>query len=134
MRHHGFLFPVIMLMGISCSSQPAAPAQRASGESDAAVQQKDQYQEKAEARIRELSRKIDELNAQASKEGKEVRKRLEPQVAALDRQRAAAQQQLEKLKNTSQQAWRDMKPNLEAAMKNLQDAYERAARDFKQSR
>jgi len=49
----------------------------------------------------------------------------------LDRQRVTVQRQLDKLKTSSQQAWRDMKPNLDAAMKNLEAAYQRAAADFK---
>jgi len=134
MRHNGFLLPVIVLMWVSCSSPPPAPAQPAGGQSQTAAQQKDQYQEKAEAQLREIDRKIDELNAKASRESKEARKQLGPQIAELNRQRVAAQKQLEKLKDTSLQAWRDMKPNLEAAMKNLQEAYDRAARDFKQAR
>jgi hypothetical protein len=43
----------------------------------------------------------------------------------------AVQKQLDKLKTSSQQAWRDMKPDLEAAMKNLEAAYQHAAADYK---
>ena len=51
-------------------------------------------------------------------------------MAELDRKRQVAQQQFEKLKNSSQTAWRDMKPELDAAMRDLEFAYKRAAADF----
>jgi hypothetical protein len=71
------------------------------------------------------------LNAKASKQGTEARKQFDRQIAELDRQRVTVQRQLDKLKTSSQQAWRDMKPDLDAAMKNLETAYQRAAADFK---
>jgi len=131
MKRLPFLLTLALLAWIPCRCQEAASAQQKNGEHPTASQQRDSYQEKAEARLRELKRQIDGLNAKASKQSGEARKEFNRQIADLDRQRASVQQQLEKLKTTSQQAWRDMRPNLEAAMKNLEAAYQRAAADFK---
>jgi chromosome segregation ATPase len=132
MRKLIFLLPLVLLTWVSCTSQPAAPGQRTSGESEAA-RQRDQYEEKAEAKLRELNRRIEELNAKAGPQAKSARKELDRQIAELDQRRAVLQRQLEKLKNTSQEAWRDAKPGIDAAMRDLEAAYQRAAADFKQS-
>jgi Zn-dependent M32 family carboxypeptidase len=132
MRKLLFLLPLILLTWASCTSQPAAPGQRTTGESEAA-RQRNQYEEKAEAKLRELNRRIAELNAKAGPQARSARKQLDRQIAELDKRRAALQQQLEKFKNTSQEAWRDAKPGIDAAMRDLEDAYQRAAADFKQS-
>jgi len=130
-RRLPFLLTLALLAWITCRGQEAASAQQKNGEHATASQQRDSYQEKAEARLRELKRQIDALNAKANKQGSEARKEFDRQIADLDRQRATVQKQLDKLKASSQQAWHDMKPNLEAAMKNLEAAYQRAAADFK---
>jgi len=51
-------------------------------------------------------------------------------MAELDRKGEVAQQQFEKLKNSSQTAWRGMKPGIDAAIRDLGAAYKRAAADF----
>jgi len=131
MKRLSLLLALVLLTCIPCWSQEASSAQQKSGEHATTSQLRDSYQEKAEARLRELKRKIDALNVKASKQSSEARKEFDRQIADLDRQRASVQQQLEKLKSTTQQAWRDMKPNLDAAMKNLEAAYQHAAADFK---
>jgi chorismate mutase len=127
-----FLLPLVLLTWVSCTSQPANSGQGTSGESEAA-RQRSQYEEKAEAKLQELNRRIDELNAKAGPQAKSARKELDRQIAELDKRRAALQQQLAKLKNTSQQAWQDAKPGIDAAMSDLESAYQRAAADFKKS-
>ena len=51
-------------------------------------------------------------------------------MAELDRKGEVAGQQFEKLKNSSQEAWRDMKPGIDAAMRDLEPAYKRTAADL----
>ena len=133
MRKLILLLPLVLLTWVACTSQPAAPGQQTTGESEAA-RQRAQYEEKAEAKLRELNRRIEELNSKAGPQAKSARKQLDRQVAELDQRRAALQQQLEKFKNTTQEAWRDAKPGIDAAMRDLETAYQRAAADFKQSR
>jgi len=131
MKRLSFLLAVALLTWIPCGGQETASTQQKNREHASASEQRDSYQDKAETRLRELKRQIDVLNAKASKQGTEARKQFDRQIAELDRQRVTVQKQLDKLKTTSQQAWRDMKPNLDAAMKNLEEAYQRAASDFK---
>ena len=131
MKKLAFLLALVVLTWVPSRCQDAASTQQKQGERATARQQRDSYQEKAEARLRELKRQIDDLNTKAGKQGSEARKGLDRQVAQLDRQRVAVQQQLEKVRTASQQAWRDMKPDLDAAMKNLEAAYQHAAADLK---
>ena len=131
MKKLACLLALVILTWIPGRCQETAPRQQKNGERETASQQRDRYEAKAEARLRELKRQIDDLNTKASKQGGEARKGLDRQVSQLDRQRAVVQRQLEKLRVASQQAWRDMKPDLEAAMKNLEAAYQHAAADLK---
>ena len=134
MKHRTFLLPLVLLAWVSCGSQPAAPTRRAAGDAESASQQRKDYQEKAEAELRELNQRIEALNAKAAPRAKAARKEVERQIAELDHKRAALQQQLEKFKHSSQAAWRDMKPGIDSALKDLDAAYQRAAADFKQAR
>jgi hypothetical protein len=52
-------------------------------------------------------------------------------MADLDKKREAAHLRLEKLKNSSQEAWVDMKLGIDSAMDDLENAYQRAASHFK---
>ena len=131
MKRLSFLLALVLLTWIPCRGQEAASTKQKNGEHATASQQRDSYQEKAEATLRELNRQIDALNAKAAKQGSEARKEFDRQMAELDQKRAAAQRELEKLKNSTQKAWRDMKPDLDAAIKNLQAAYQHAAANFK---
>jgi len=121
---------IALLVWLPCVSQKPASAQQTNEHAETASQQRKQYQEKTEAGLRELNRKIDSLNAKASKQTEEVRKELDRQLADLDQKRAVAQRQFERLKNSSQEAWRDMKPGIDSAMRDLEAAYRRAAADF----
>ena len=125
-----FLLVLVLLTWIPGRCQEGTSQQQTNGEHPTS-NQRNRFQAKAEERLRELRRQIDDLNTKASKQSGEARKELDRQVTQLDRQRVAVQQQLEKLRTASQQAWRDMKPDLEAAMKNLEAAYQRAAADLK---
>lgn len=124
------LLAIVLLMWIPRESQGSASAQQTNGQAETAGQSRKQYQEKTEARLRELNRKIAALNASASKQAGEARKELDRQMAELDRKRKVARQQFERLENSSQEAWRDMEPGIDAAARDLEAAYKRAAADF----
>lgn len=132
MKNWTFLLATVLLLWIPCQSQGASPAQQENGERETASQ-KDRYQDKTEARLQQLKRRIADLNAKAAPQAKAARKELDRQIAQLDERCAVLQQRLDKLKNTSQEAWRDAKPDIDAAMKNLEAAYQRAAADFNRS-
>ena len=104
--------------------------QNSSG-SEAASAQRKEYQQEVAAKLRELDREIDDLNAKVAKQGKETRKEFNREMAEMGQKRAVARQRFESLKTSSQEAWRDMKPGIDVAMKDLESAYRRAASHFK---
>ena len=89
------------------------------------------YQDKAEAKLRDLDQQIDTLETKIGKENKVERKQLDQQMAELERKRDIAHQKLERLETSSQEAWGDMKSGIDAAMDDLEAAYQQAASHFK---
>ena len=88
------------------------------------------YQHQIEAKLRALDQHIGALKKNAGKQSKVDRKELVKEIAELDRKSAAAHLEFEKLQNSSQTAWQDMKSGLEAAVKDLETAYDKAASRF----
>lgn len=113
----------------ACSTEQRAASQEENQRLAEARQEKQMYQDKVEAQLRELDREIDALRA---KMGKSLnRKQLDQQMDELERKRAIAHQELDKLKNSSQEAWQDMKAGIDSAVQDLETAYQQAASHFK---
>ena len=125
------ILAVALALAAPCSLRAGASGPKATAKTSAAARQRDKYQKQVEAKLRELDRETARLKAQAPRQRRELRKEFDEQMAELDQKRQAAQKQLEKFEGNSQHAWRDAKPSLDAAMKNLEKAYQRAASDFK---
>ena len=121
-----------VLLGAACSFQGAAFGMSAGPKPAASRGQKQTYEEQVQAKLRKLDGEIAELNAQLPRQKREIRKQFNQEMGELNQKRAAAQSEMEKFQDTSQQAWRDAKPELDAAVKDLESAYQRAASDFKQ--
>jgi peptidoglycan hydrolase CwlO-like protein len=119
----------ISLTGAASNAQQVAA--RSKEKEEAGIKEKQQYQGKVEARLRELDNEIASLKVKIAKQGKDAEKQLNQQMPELHQKREAAAQQLEKLRKSSQASWQDMKEGIEAAMKDLQTAYNRAASHFK---
>lgn len=111
--------------------QARATGTNAGAKSASSAGPKERYQKQVEAKLRKLDREIAALKAQVPSDRQELRKQFNRQMAELGKKREAAQRELEKFKNSSQQAWHDAKPGLDAALKDLETAYKRAASDFK---
>ncbi len=122
-----FLF---FLTSIFCAYQESPPDPSQETQTETRSPERIEYQKKVEARLRRLNRQVEALKKQASQRGEEARKQLDVELKELDRKQAAAEQELKKLKNSSGKAWQDLKPGLEAAMKDLEAAFKRAASEF----
>jgi DNA repair exonuclease SbcCD ATPase subunit len=120
-----------LLLCPACSTEQNRAGQDENNAAETARQEKQIYQDRAEAKLRDLDQQIDTLEAKMKKETKVERKQLDPQIAELERKRDVAHQKLEKLKTSSQEAARDMMAGIDAALEDLKTAYERAASDFK---
>jgi len=131
MKNLGLLVTLILLTWVQFGFNKAALAMEIASEAETTSQQRSEYQEKTQARLRELNNRINALDAKAAKHTQTIGKELDRQIAELDQKRAVTQQKFEKFKTSSEAAWRDMKPGIDAAMKDLEVAYKRAASHFK---
>ncbi len=120
-----------LLLWPGCSTQQDRASQSENNGTEAARQEKQVYQQQVEARLRELDEEIDALKIKMRAQKEVDRKQLEQPMAELDRKRAACHRDLEKLKNSSEDAWRDLKVGIDAAMDDLEAAYEQAASHFR---
>ncbi len=102
-------------------------------------QERQKYQDQIEAQFRDLDQRIDDLAARIEKEnseartkarGREYRDKSQQEIAELQRKREIARRKLENLRNSSQDAWQDMKVGIDAAMRDLKSAYDQAASHF----
>jgi predicted P-loop ATPase len=124
-----FLATFASLLGAASSAQQAtAPHEK---KVNAGTNDRQRYQAKIEAKLRELDREITALKAKAAKQGKETGKEADQQLPELERKYEIARQKYEKFKESSQGAWQDMKAGIDAAIQDLQAAYDRAAERFK---
>jgi sulfite reductase alpha subunit-like flavoprotein len=92
---------------------------------------KNEYQQEAEAKLKELDREIDGLKTKAATQSEEAKKQFAKQMKELDRKREIARRKLDMFEESSEEAWQDMKPGINRAMKDLEAAYQRAASHFK---
>ncbi len=129
-----YLVPIlaaVVLFWTPCRLHARTSGTNAGAKAATSAGEKAQYQKQVETNLRKLDREIATLKARVPRKGRELRKQFLQQMAELDEKREAAQRELEKFKNTSQQAWQDAKPGLDAAVKDLETAYKHAASDFK---
>lgn len=124
-----FLVSLTSVMGAASDAQQTAA--RSKEQEQAGANERQQYQEKIEAKLRELDGEIAALKAKSARQGKESGKDFNQQIAELEQKVKDARQKFDKLKESSQGAWQDMKVGIDAAVKDLQTAYGRAAMHFK---
>jgi hypothetical protein len=94
------------------------------------AEQRRAYQDKIEASLRQLDGKIGDLEVAAKKAKGEARVEKEQAIGEIQQKRAAAARKLEMLKSSSQDAWAEIKVGLDAAIAELEKAYERAKFHF----
>ena len=130
MKRLVYIMATALLLWPACSAEQKTASQNENKEAEAARHERLLYQAKIEAKLRDLDREIGTLKTKIGNQNKVARKQLEQQMAELARKREAAQKEFERLKNSSQEAWRDMQAGIDAAMEDLETAYNRAASHF----
>ncbi|MFN3954384.1 MAG: hypothetical protein ACK4LQ_08010 [Pararhodobacter sp.] len=92
---------------------------------------KDQYVEKAKARLDQWNADIDKLQAQAAEARADARIAYERQIAELRKQRDEAEAKLKEVNAASGEAWRDMKAGFDKAWDNASSAFDKAMSRFR---
>ena len=131
MKRLVYIMAMALLLWPGCSAEQKADSQNEHKEAEAARHERQMYQDKIEKELRNLDQEIDTLKTKIGSHNKVEGKRLIQEMAELDRKRETAQKDFETLKNSSQEAWRDMRTGVDAAMEDLEMAYEQASSHFK---
>ncbi|MRR53936.1 MAG: coiled coil domain-containing protein [Deltaproteobacteria bacterium] len=95
------------------------------------MEDKDLYREKFEANLNKLKAQIDVLEAKADLLKAESKLELKQQIQSLRQKRDAIANKLDQLKQSSGEAWKDIKAGLESATKELKGALGKAMDQFK---
>ncbi len=92
---------------------------------------KDAYQQKMEAQLKEWDALIDQLRARAEQANAEAKIEYMNRVEELQGKRNTLQEKLDKMKNSSGDAWKDLKAGVENAFSDLKISVESAIDRFK---
>jgi len=95
------------------------------------LQQKEEYQKKAEAELADLGKRIGELKDKAAEAKGDALTALEARIAELKGKQKAAEDRLKDLRASSAQAWQDMKTGLDGALNELRKTYDSVLKHFK---
>ncbi len=95
------------------------------------MSEKEAYQQKMEAEIKEWGAKIDQLEAKTEKASAEAKIQYKEQLSVLTKKKDAAKAKLNELKNASEGAWESAKSGLDNAWTDLKASLENAVSRFK---
>ncbi len=90
------------------------------------AQQKDAYVKELEAKLHDLSQRVDRLEEKVREAKGQVRSVLESKITDLREKQAAAEKRLQELKSASSKAWVEMKGGLEMALAIVEESYRKA--------
>jgi len=108
------------------------PAQQSKEQTRPATESREQYQKRIQAKLDELGREISALEAREETQADQARRELRKQLKELTQQHQATARQYEELKQEGQEAWKKVKPQMDAAVDQLEKAYERFASRFQE--
>ncbi len=91
---------------------------------------KDAYVQKIQARLNAWDSEIEGLRAKAIEANADARIAIEEQIVAVEQQQREAQQKLDELRQSNEDAWGDLKAGAESAWMSLEKAVESAAKRF----
>jgi peptidoglycan hydrolase CwlO-like protein len=102
-------------------------AQQSKEQTRPAVESREQYQKRIQAKLDELGRQISTLEAKEETQADQARRELRKELKELTQEHQATARQYEELKQEGQEAWKKMKPQMDATLDELEKAYERLA-------
>ena len=92
---------------------------------------REQYIEKAKARIDQWNAEIDKMKAQVHEAGADAKIRYQKQLDEMRAQRDDGHAKLKEVRHASDDAWDDMKAGFDKAWENIADAFDDARSRFK---
>jgi uncharacterized coiled-coil DUF342 family protein len=91
---------------------------------------RDEYVQKLKTQIDQWNAQAKEWEAKARDAGAAMRTQYEKQLEQYRARRDAAMTELRRLQGASADAWQEMMRGMDAAMKSMQDAFDRARKSF----
>lgn len=95
------------------------------------MSQKQAYQEKMEAQLKEWGAKIDELKAKAEKAEADAKLEYHKRIDGLQAKRNAAEAKLAEVKASGEETWENLKEGVEGAWNEFKSAVSDAVSKFK---
>lgn len=89
------------------------------------------YQRKMEAHLEKLQAQMNELKAKADQAKADAKIQYHDKLIALNQKHETMQTKLHELKNASEDAWQELRVGAEAALYELQNAFNNALAQFK---
>lgn len=96
------------------------------------TQQIAEYRDQIQAKLKDLSAKIEQYKIQADKATGDLKVKLNNALADLESKRQAAQDKLAELQSSGSKTWARMKAGLDAALEALQASYDRATKQLRE--
>lgn len=125
---------LLALAGCSGDDEQKITAEQVKKEAKEAVdtavayskQKKDEFMAQVNERYDSLTKQSDELMQKAKEQAAAGKEQAKQVLADLQEKQKAVQEQMVALKNKGGEAWAKAKPDLEKALNNLQEAYNKA--------
>ncbi len=122
----------VLILPVSDGGIQRVPTQQSKEETRSGTESREQYQKRIQAKLGELNRQISALEAREETQADQARRQLRTQLKELTQQHEATARQYEELKQDGQEAWKKMKPQMDAALDELEKAYDRLASRFQE--
>jgi len=93
--------------------------------------QRTDYLSRADSQLNQLNRHINDLKAKADRAQGNAKAELNAEIDQLRKKQAAAHQHIAQVEAASEDSWRSLQAGADAALNDLQKAYDEAAARFK---
>jgi peptidoglycan hydrolase CwlO-like protein len=111
---------IAFIMGCFLTAWSAAPAE-----------DRESYKKEVQEKMKDLDKKIDELQAKASDVKGEAKEEFKKEMAVLHKKQKAAKKEWKKVEHASAKAWNKVKAAMDTAVQDVQGAYDKAASRLK---
>ncbi|MDD4333990.1 MAG: hypothetical protein PHY77_00065 [Desulfotomaculaceae bacterium] len=95
------------------------------------MENREEYQGKIEAQLSEWGAELDKLKAKANKAKADTKQGYHDQLEALRSKQASIHAKLQELKTSGDDAWEDLKEDLDHSWSHTKDAFTKAIARFK---
>jgi len=119
------LFIALMLLLIAVPLSALAAEQMPGTKEPEPVRQKEQYEKSMEERLRKIGKELDELKTKAADMTEEERKEMNQHIEEVEMKQKLASRKLEEMRKESQKEWKKVADEMNAAMNELEAAYEK---------